>query len=371
MNTVLIMCFSKSGSGPAFTLNLAKGFHKSGCRVYCIISNSMVNIHEWQEEDNFRVLALDTGTRKTIVKKTCGLFLNKKRIVNFLDKEIDISIQTFVHPWMQVINHWVNPKHEMAILHDPCSHSGESKLTAALAFIQYKLAKEIIVLTKEFIPIVSKKYKKALSDIYFIRHGIFDSYRDYSYETNEYNYLKDGINFLFFGRIEEYKGISVLLNSYSSLVNCYSNISLTIAGSGDISKYRDIMDQLPNLNVINRYIDDKEIKSIFTGSNMVLVLPYLDATQSGVVPIAIDFEVPVIASDSGGLKEQLDDGNIGLFVIPGDVDSLTNKMREFVENIQQIDAQKRLEREFKHELLWDNITMKLLSEIEGREHAKL
>lgn len=356
------------GSGPAFTLNIAKGFSNSGNRVYCIVSDKISNIEDWKMAEDIKVLYLDTGNRSTFLKKTFSFICYKNKIIDFLDDKIDISIQTFVHPWMQLINYWTKPTHKMAFLHDPYTHSGERKITAILAFLQYKMTDEIIVLTKEFIPVVTQKYKKEINNVYFARHGIFDSYRNKSVIASEFYYSNNYINFLFFGRIEEYKGISVLLDSFKKVKENYDNISLTIAGSGDIAKYKDKISRLNNVNVVNRYIEDCEIQSIFTGPNLILVLPYLDATQSGVIPIAIDFEVPIIASDSGGLREQLDDGKIGLFVKPGSVISLTEKMIDVIQNPYIIEEQQALERVFKKELSWDSIATKLVKEIEVREN---
>lgn len=368
MKTVLIMCFAKMGSGPAFTLNIAKGFSNSGNRVYCIVSDKISNIEDWKMAEDIKVLYLDTGNRSTFLKKTFSFICIKNKIIDFLDDKIDISIQTFVHPWMQLINYWIKPTHKMAFLHDPYAHSGERKITAIMAFLQYKMTDEIIVLTKEFIPVVTQKYKKEMNNVYFARHGIFDSYRNKSVIESEFSYSNDNINFVFFGRIEEYKGISVLLDSFKKLMEKYDNISLTIAGSGDLTNYKEKINRLNNVNIVNRYIADCEIQSIFTGPNLILVLPYLDATQSGVIPIAIDFEVPIIASDSGGLREQLDDGKIGLFVKPGSVDSLSEKMMEAIECHHVILKQKDLEKEFKKELKWETIATKLVKEIEKREN---
>ena len=141
---------------------------------------------------------------------------------------------------------------------------------------------------------------------------------------------------------------------------------MTIAGSGDFSEYNQLVENCNNLSILNRYIRDEEIGNLFEKKNTVLVLPYLDATQSGVVPIAIDFDVPIIASDSGGLREQLDDGKIGLFVKPGSVSSLTDKMKQVIENPNILDEQIALEVAFKNELGWNSITKKLLDDIEGR-----
>lgn len=368
MTNVLIMCFGKAGAAPGFTLAMGQGFIEAGFNVYYIISNQVQNKNEWDRliDNGTNVLYLDTGDRKTFIKKTIHFLISdKQKILNFLEhKKIDVSIQTFVHPWMNVINHWLAPKHKMAIVHDPQIHSGESIINATLATLQYRYISEIIVLTKSFIPIICKEYGKDEKNIYYMRHGIFDSYQNYISIPEKLIFNKNATNFLFFGRIEEYKGIDVLLEAYSTLKKENPDITLTIAGSGDVKKYSEKISHLDDFLLINRYISDNEIGSLFSEPNIVLVLPYKDATQSGVIPVAIDFNVPIIASESGGLKEQLNDGKLGLFVKPGDIISLKNQMKS-VTNEKVIEEQKQLEKEFRKELQWKEITKKFMDTLEN------
>lgn len=88
---------------------------------------------------------------------------------------------------------------------------------------------------------------------------------------------------------------------------------MTVAGSGDFSKYDSMFKELPQVDIVNRYIEDKEIDNYFSIPNTILVLPYLDASQSGVIPVALEYKIPIIASDAGGLKEQMNNGDFGLF----------------------------------------------------------
>lgn len=368
MTNILIMCFGKAGAGPGFTLAMGQGFIEAGFNVYYIVSNQVENKNEWDRliNNGTNVLYLDTGNRKSFIKKTIHfLVFDKKKIVNFLEhNKIDVSIQTFVHPWMNVINHWINPKHKMAIVHDPKIHTGESIINATLATLQYRYISEMIVLTKSFIPIICKEYGKDERNIYYMRHGIFDSYQNYISIPEKLIFDQNATNYLFFGRIEEYKGISVLLEAYSILKRENPNITLTIAGSGNVNKYSEKFSHLEDFLLINRYISDNEIGSLFSGPNVVLVLPYIDATQSGVIPVAIDFNVPIIASESGGLKEQLNDGKLGLFAKPGEVISLKNQMK-IVTNKNVMEEQKKLEREFRKELQWKEIAKKFMDTLKN------
>ncbi len=70
---------------------------------------------------------------------------------------------------------------------------------------------------------------------------------------------------------------------------------------------------LPGVTVEPRWVPDSEIAGLVAAARAV-VLPYREASQSGVLPIALALGVPVVATDVGGLAEQMGGG--GLLVPP-------------------------------------------------------
>jgi hypothetical protein len=56
----------------------------------------------------------------------------------------------------------------------------------------------------------------------------------------------------------------------------------------------------------------------------VVVLPYVEASQSGVVPVAYAYQKPVVVSSVGGLPEAVQDGRTGLVVPPRDPSALAD-----------------------------------------------
>lgn len=116
---------------------------------------------------------------------------------------------------------------------------------------------------------------------------------------------------LFFGRIEPYKGVERLLHEWARYGE-HGRRQLVIAGSGSFSDAeRDLLDSLEGLVVINRFIRDEEMNWLF-GHAAFSVLPYLKATQSGVIPISYFFGRPVVVSDDPGLSEFVREGSTGL-----------------------------------------------------------
>jgi glycosyltransferase involved in cell wall biosynthesis len=120
---------------------------------------------------------------------------------------------------------------------------------------------------------------------------------------------------LFFGLIRDYKGLDLLIDAISMLDADYQ---LIIAGEsyGSFDKYSE---QIKNVNhperikIFNRYIGDNEVPLFFSAAD-VCVLPYRSATQSGITSIAYHFELPLIATNTGGLKESIEKPGVGLMI---------------------------------------------------------
>jgi glycosyltransferase involved in cell wall biosynthesis len=132
----------------------------------------------------------------------------------------------------------------------------------------------------------------------------------------------DNINdyILFFGTLLKYKGTEYLYDAFKKSRNI-ARRKLVIAGSGDIYFKHD---NDPDIVIINRYINDNEVQSLFKNASCV-VYPYISATQSGVLSLAYYFQTPVIASDIPFFKESADD-DCCIFFKCADSDDLANKL---------------------------------------------
>ena len=120
---------------------------------------------------------------------------------------------------------------------------------------------------------------------------------------------------LFFGIIRDYKGLDILLEAMALLSDDYH---LIVAGEvyGSFAKYEEIIERLGLINRIslhNNYISDDSVKDYFSAAD-VCVLPYKTATQSGITSISHHFELPLIATNVGGLAETILHNETGLVV---------------------------------------------------------
>jgi starch synthase len=128
----------------------------------------------------------------------------------------------------------------------------------------------------------------------------------------------DGATILFFGRIWAYKGLEYLIRAQPLITAEVPDAKIVIAGEGeDFGRYRRMMVQADRFTVLNEYVSEERCGELFQQASVV-VLPYIEASQSGVIPLAYTFMKPVIATTVGGLPEMVDDGRTGYLVPPRD-----------------------------------------------------
>jgi len=138
---------------------------------------------------------------------------------------------------------------------------------------------------------------------------------------------------LFFGLIKAYKGLDILIRAFALAVKRMPDLRLIIAGDvyGNVDQYRDLIAEqgvAESVETHFSYIADHEVEAYFRRAD-VCVLPYRSATQSGIVQLSYAFEVPVIASDVGGIGEYVRQGETGLTVPPEDPEALAEAFWSF------------------------------------------
>jgi starch synthase len=131
---------------------------------------------------------------------------------------------------------------------------------------------------------------------------------------------------LFFGRIWEYKGLEYLIRAEPLIGARLPDVRILIAGEGeDFSRYTQMMVHPDRFIVHNEYISEERAAEYFRRASVV-VLPYIEASQSGVIPMAYSAGKPVVATTVGGLPEMVDDGSTGYLVAPRDAAQLAEAL---------------------------------------------
>jgi glycosyltransferase involved in cell wall biosynthesis len=168
---------------------------------------------------------------------------------------------------------------------------------------------------------------------------------------------------LFFGFIRKYKGLDLLLEALKLLGNDYH---LVICGEvyGSFDEYQTIIDKFKlnnQISLFNRYISDQEVSEFFCASD-VCVLPYKSATQSGIVGISYHFDLPVIASNVGSLKEMIADYGTGIMIEKPEPELIKNAVEKYFNS--DIDAFINNIKKFKYLASWKTLADSMMGMID-------
>ena len=177
--------------------------------------------------------------------------------------------------------------------------------------------------------------KMTLKPVTLIPHPLYDQFGERVSKAESREHLQLPANdklLLFFGLIRKYKGLDLLLETMTDQGIQQEGIKLVIAGEFYESEniYKELIEKNKLQSCVflhTLYIPDEQVKYYFCAADAV-VLPYRDATQSGIAPIAYHFERPMIATNVGGLPDTIEDGKTGI-LCASDKMSLAGAIREF------------------------------------------
>lgn len=237
-------------------------------------------------------------------------------IKNIIDaNNIDIIYFESQHIWNMFIMLLCPFKRTVVAVHDVIPHDGNKAMTLA-NYVTCHLSNGVILRNYMYKNTLSQKYKIKSEKI-----TCFELWRDYP-EKVEPSYSNQ---FLYFGRIRKYKGFEL----FAKIIEKTPHIKYRIVGEADEeSKYLvDYVRNFENVSLVEYEVSDSQMIEEFKCADWV-VLPYSNATQSGVITDACRYARPVISFNVGAIKEQIEDGKTGFLIKAGDIDGFANKVNE-------------------------------------------
>ena len=131
---------------------------------------------------------------------------------------------------------------------------------------------------------------------------------------------------LLFGLMRPYKGIDVALEAWRGI----DDAELWVVGMPrmDVAPLRAAAP--PGVRFVERFVDDRELPAFFERADLV-VLPYREIDQSGVLFTALAFGRPLVLSAVGGFPEVAREGAAEL-VAPGDAAALHGTLRRLLDD---------------------------------------
>ena len=315
---IALIYLGRRGGGAVYSLEVAKVLNTK-VDLFAIVSCQVENLKAWRDSG---INLLEVSTYSNVWEFFCSTlnfkkhFIIRKQLYKFTP---DVIYYPMLHFWTPLINLLIPKVPKLITIHDPRPRKGDRELMHLIQPFIIRQTKRIILLSKSFIGLM-EQYGVNKERIDVIPHGEFSYYKNISSKDLIRN---QELTILFFGRITKYKGLDILLRAFPIIKKVVKDLRLLIVGMGDIKPYTDQLKILKDIQVVNHWIDDSEVSSYFTQAS-ILVVPYIDATQSGVIPISYMSKVPVVATRVGGIPDQVENGKTGFLVDPGDVNALAN-----------------------------------------------
>ena len=179
-----------------------------------------------------------------------------------------------------------------------------------------------------------------LKDI-FLQNGLTsdkiiysDNGMNYEIKNTKYNVNKDinnPLTFAYIGGHQIEKGITLLINAF----NFIKNANLHIYGTGKEEEYKKLIKN-PNI-ILKGYVQDDKKSEVFSKIDVLIVPSIWFENSPLTIHEAFMFNVPVITSNIGGMKELVWDGINGLHFNVGDVEDLRKKIEYFIENKNEVE----------------------------------
>jgi len=220
-------------------------------------------------------------------------------------------------------------------VHDVTLHPGTPTLKRKRKFWKIKLfhrsrqrSNKLIVHGEILKQQLVHKFKRPSSDVFVVPHGALFSY----IPDIEPGIDEEPHTVLFFGRIQEYKGLKYLIAAEPLVSAVLPEFKIIIAGRGeDIENYRSQLLSNSHFELHDRFILNRDVHKFFLRASTV-VLPYIEGSQSGIAAMAFAFGKPVIATNVGSIPEMVEHNKTGIIVPAKNKEVLSQALIDLLQN---------------------------------------
>ena len=329
---IVIIHLGRKGAGPVYTLEMAKALHVLGYEIFYYASSTVENRNA-VEKQGFKMRFFDTYDSRFEYILSIISWYKINRVIDSIKQDApDIVYSCMNDLWAPFIFPRLKGITRVKTIHDVGIHEGsDSKFNVWWNNTGFKDAEKFVILSNKFVP---RLVERGISEdrIVVIPHAGFDYYTKFNTKVS---HKSQSPVILFFGRIDKYKGIDVLLQALPRVLEKHPNAILRIAGNGNLhAEMTKIKKFKCNIDIHNYWIKDEEVGGLLVDATFV-VLPYTHATQSGVIPLAYAFCKPVVATRVGCLDEQVVEGETGYMCEASDPIALAEAMIKMLDNIEK------------------------------------
>lgn len=303
---VLVWHWGRRGGGPRYTLDLARALASDpSLDVHLSVSRQSELFAQFQSMDLPR---LDVDTYTGAASAAFGLhrvITARRRFGRYLrDQHIDVVVCTMTHLWNLAMLGTIarSSARYLLTLHDGRLHDGDNDpVRRWMIARETSRADGIVTLSRHVRREVSTTAGVPGERIATVPLGVSEAK---GLDTRVRRLPRDrAVRVLFFGRIRPYKGLDLLVGAFAALQRIRP-VELVIAGSGPLGAAARAIAATPGIRLRNEWIPEADIDGLFRDADVV-VLPYREASQSGVAVHAFEHRVPMVVTPVGGLVEQV------------------------------------------------------------------
>jgi glycosyltransferase involved in cell wall biosynthesis len=238
--------------------------------------------------------------------------------------------------WLNFAAPFWRPIPLVTTVHDVEVHPGDSDTRTLPGWAPELMVRQsghVVVHGEGLKRMVLDRYSKSPDCVHVLSHPAIHRYAELARRQKMARRTTDGtLRVLLFGRIFAYKGLEYLIRAEAMLKDALPNLHITVAGRGDDPwVFKPLMGDAGRYDIRNRFIEDEEVAQLFLDADIV-VLPYTEASQSGVLNLAAAFGKPVIVTDVGELRATVEPNRLGMVVPPGNAEELAKAIRILADN---------------------------------------
>jgi glycosyltransferase involved in cell wall biosynthesis len=362
-----IIFLKRRGPGGAISYELATQL-QARADVFAVVSSYAENVSVWRAGPVPMIEVPTFETPAQAIGSSLDLRRQQKMIEQIKRENPDVLFFPMLHWWAPIIQARLGSVPNVVMIHDPEPHPGILG-QAEWQFERFcaRRATRCVVLSEVFVPTLERA-GVARQKVDVIPLGALLSYYS-SQSRREPTSASGELTILFFGRIAPYKGLEVLLRAFEQIERV-SEARLLIVGAGNLEPYKQQLAKLTRVRIVNEWVPDEQVEFYFHQAQIV-VAPYTSATQSGVVSIAASMGIPVIASRTGGIAEQIEHGRTGILVEPGSAEDLAKGCLRLINDRAFADAlAEQAKIVARNAFGWDTIAQKVVASCERAIESK-
>lgn len=286
-NKILVIQWGRKGAGPKLAYQLALELKDLGNDIFVSVSDA----NEFLTENNMhfrkKILTLSINSKWKLFSPWHAVRSLKKYKI-FLDRiNPDLILFVMPHPWDIFIS---GNCPTLRIIHDANRHPGDGRWPTNRSLKRRIILSSQSIALSEYVGEKIKAYGKT---------PIVSSHPILNFQLNTPTRERN-IDVLVIGRQKKYKGTNKLIAAWPLILLKFPNANLVIAGEGRID--RELFNQ-KNVTIKNYWLTEYEIRDLLSQSKCVL-FPYIEASQSGLLPSALAYGAQSVVTPVGGLIEQ-------------------------------------------------------------------